>query len=206
MVDWSWRSRVSFLIIAIAILCVLLSGCVGSHPYKPHVSKPHLVGRVYGNTYTSSQGHFSVPFPVSPEVGGRIIGDNAMSVTFVDDRGSKISFYSREFNAQSPLMAAPQSDARDAALERFMKDIYGESIETHYRSDVLDGTLSFVYFRPTARTGVATFIHQQRIYLVETDLLPGLEFLSKNDDASEKANNDWLEGHAVELLQALDTQ
>jgi hypothetical protein len=142
-----------------------------------------------------------------PEVGGRVLHDDAQSVTFYDDRGSRISFYSRSFPARSPMMSAPQSEARAKALETFMKDVYGDTIVTHYHPDVLDGTVSFVYLKPVGpKTGVATFIHQQRVYLVETDLLPGVQFLSKNDDASEQANDEWLENHAMDLLRSMETK
>jgi hypothetical protein len=55
-----------------------------------------------------------------------------------------------------------------------------------------------------SKTGVATFIHQNRVYLVETDLVPGVEWVSKNDEQSRQAREVWLENRAVELLQSIE--
>jgi hypothetical protein len=190
---------------SLSTLSLLWCGCVSPQNARPRPASRHIVGTISGNSYTSPQGHFSVPFPVSPEVGGRIIHDDAQSVTFYDDWGSKISFYSRSFNARSPMMSAPQSEARGRALETFMKDIYGDSIVPHYHPDVLEGTVSFIYLKPVGpKTGVATFIHQKRVYLVETDFLPGVQLLSKSDDASEEARDQWLENRAVNLLRSIE--
>jgi hypothetical protein len=192
----------SFVIAALSSLSLLWCGCAG-----PHNPRPHIVGRVSGNSYASPQGHFSVPFPVSPESDGRIIRDDAQSVTFHDNVGSKISFYSQPFNAQSPLISAPHSEGRAQALETFMKAIYGDSIVPHYHPDILDGTISFIQLKLVGpKAGVATFIHQNRVYLVETDLLPGAEFVTKNDDASQLARDVWLENHAVQLLRTMEVK
>ena len=56
------------------------------------------------------------------------------------------------------------------------------------------------------KTGVATFISHQRVYLVETDYLPGMQLLSNNDDASEVARDQWLEKRAVDLLQSVEVK
>jgi hypothetical protein len=142
---------------------------------------------------------------VSPDEDGRVVRDDAQSVTFHDKVGSNISFYSRPFNAQSPLMSVPQSEGRAKALETFMKAVYGDAIVPHYHPDVLDGTISFIQLRLAGpKTGVATFIHQQRVYLVETDLVPGVQLLSNNDDASEQARDRWLENRAVDLLRSIE--
>jgi hypothetical protein len=187
------------VIVALALLC---SGCD-----SPHQATPRLAGRISGSSYTSPQGRFSVPFPVSPEVGGRIIRDDAQSVTFHDNWGSKISFYSKPFNARSPMMSVLQAQGREKALETFMNEIYGDSIVPHYHPDVLDGTVSFIYLKPVGpRTGVAAFIHQNRVYLVETDLLPGVQLLSKDDDASQEARDEWLEKRALELLRSVEVK
>jgi len=186
---------------ALALLSLLLCGCVGPHNSSPRQPSLHLVGKISGNSYASPQGHFSVPFPVSPEVGGRIIRDDAESVTFHDNWGSKIGFYSKLIRPQSPMM----SEARAKALETFMKDIYGDSIVPHYHPDILDGTVSFILLKPVGpKVGVATFIHQNRVYLVETDLLPGVELLSKDDDASRQAREEWLENRAIQLLRSIE--
>jgi hypothetical protein len=202
--EHSFVIRILSLVI-FSLAALLWCGCVGPRGASPHEASPHLVGRISGNSYTSSWGHFSVPFPVSPEVGGRIIRDDSQSVTFHDNWGSKISFYSKSFNVQSPLMSVPQSEGRAKALETFMKDIYGNSIVPHYHPDVLDGTISFIYLKPVGpKTGVAAFINRNRVYLVETDLLPGVQMLSKEDDESQQAREEWLENRAVELLQSIE--
>jgi hypothetical protein len=190
----------SFVIVSLTALSLLCGGCAG-----PHEASPRLVGRISGNSYTSPRGRFSVPFPVSPEVGGRVIRDDPQSVTFHDNWGNRISFYSKAISAQSPMMSLPHSEQREKALGIFMKEIYGGSIEPHYHPDVLDGTVSFIYLRPVgSKTGVATFIHQNRVYLVETDLVPGVEWVSKNDEQSRQAREVWLENRAVELLQSIE--
>jgi hypothetical protein len=189
-----------FRLFVIFPLVVLLCGCVG-----PHEHHPHLVGRVSGNSYMSPQGHFSVPYPVSPEVGGRIIRDDAQSVTFHDNWGSKIGFYSKSFNAQSPMMSALQTQGREKALDTLAMDIYGSSIAPHYHTDVRDGAISFIYLKPVGpKTGVAAFIYQTRVYLVETDLLPAVQLLSKDDEESQKTRDIWLENRALELLQTIE--
>ena len=202
----SFVIRISALVIlAICSLSMFCCGCAGIHNSDPRDSSPHLVGRVSGNSYTSPQGHFTVSFPVSREVGGRILRDDAQSVTFYDNWGSRISFYSKPFNSQSPLMSPPQSEARAKALETFMQDIYGNSIVPHYHSDILDGTITFIQLKPVGpKAGVATCIRQNRVYLVETDLLPGVELLSRDDESSQQAREVWLENRAMELLQSME--
>jgi len=203
---WGFALRALSFIVLTA-LPLLWCGCASPHKADLHPAASHLAGKVSGNSYTSPQGHFTVPFPVSHEVGGRIIHDDAQSVTFYDNWGSKISFYSRPFNEQSPLVTPPQSEARGKALETFMKDIYGDLIVAHYHPDALDGAVSFVYLKPVSpKTGVATFISHQRVYLVETDYLPGMQLLSNNDDASEVARDQWLEKRAVDLLQSVEVK
>jgi hypothetical protein len=188
----------SFVIFSLATL--LWCGCASSHE-----SHPHIVGRIAGNSYTSPQGHFSVPYPVSPEVGGRILHDDSQSVTFHDNWGSKISFYSKSFNAQSPMMSVLQAQGREKALDTLAKDIYGESTAPQYHADVRDGSISFIYLKPVGpKTGVAAFIYQNRVYLVETDLLPGVQLLSKEDDESQEARDKWLENRALELLRSIE--
>jgi hypothetical protein len=193
-------SSVIFLFAAL-----LWCGCASPQNTRPREASPHLVGRIVGNSYTSSQGEFSVPFPVSREVGGRIIRDDAQSVTFHDNWGSRISFYSKPFNAQSPIVSVLQTQGREQALTTLTKDIYGDMIVPHYHPDVLDGTISFIYLKPVGpKVGVAAFIHQSRVYLVETDLLPGVQLLANNDDASQQARDEWLENRAVQLLQSIE--
>jgi hypothetical protein len=51
---------------------------------------------------------------------------------------------------------------------------------------------------------VAAFIHQKRVYFVETDLLPGVQVLSSSDPATQDSLDQWLENHAVELLRTME--
>jgi hypothetical protein len=192
-------------IFALCASSLLWCGCFGPRNSEPRDPTPHLVGRISGNSYTSPRGDFAVPFPVSPEVGGRILRDDSQSVTFRDNWGSKISFYSKPFNPQSAMKSPAQSQERARALETFMKDIYGDSIEPHYHPDILDGTVSFIQLKPVGpKVGIATFIHENRVYLVETDLLPGVELLSRDDEASQKARDEWLENRAIDLLRSME--
>jgi hypothetical protein len=195
-------------LLSLAILLALFwCGCVSQRNATPHPAAPHLVGRISGNSYTSSEGHFTVPFPVSAEQHGRVIRDDAQSVTFYDDWGNKISFYSKPISPRSPLITPPQSEARGKALETLMRDIYGNAIVTHYHPEVLDGTLSFIFPRLVGpKTGVATFVARQRVYLVETDYLPGMQLLSNNDEAADQAQNRWLENRATDLLRSMETR
>ena len=182
------------------LAAMLWCGCAG-----PHETHPHIVGKISGNSYTSPQGHFSVPYPVSPEVGGRVIRDDAQSVTFHDNWGSKISFYSRPFNPQSPMMSALRTQGREKALDTLAKDIYGDSISPTYHSEVREGAISFIYLKPIGpKTGVAAFVYQNRVFLVETDLLPAVQLLSKEDDESDEARDKWLENRALDLLRSIE--
>jgi hypothetical protein len=199
----------SFVII---VSSVLWCGCVrlneGATAESPVAQKPrpvHIVGRVSGNVYISPRGGFAVPFPVSPEFGGRIIGDDPQSVTFHDDRGVRIAYYSLAFNAQSPMMAVLRKDGRQKALETLVKDNYGNSITPHYHPDVRDGTISLIYVKPVGtQTAVAAFVHQNRVFLAETDLPPGVQFLSKQDDLT--ALDEKLENSAVDLIRSMETR
>jgi hypothetical protein len=183
------------------VMLCLFCGCAG-----PHEARVHLVGRISGSSYTSAGGDFSVPFPVVPELGGRIIRDDAQSVTFHDNRGGLISFSSRAIGPRSPMMSVLQTNGPEKALETLAKDIYGDAIVTHYHPDARNGTISFTYLKlvgPT-KTGVAAFIHQKRVYFVETDLLPGVQVLSSSDPATQDSLDQWLENHAVELLRTME--
>jgi hypothetical protein len=168
---------------------------------------PPLSGAINGPNYTSSQGGFSVPFPVSAEVGGRVISDGPDSVTFHDNWGSRITFSSVPFKPQSSMTSVLQSQGREPALTEFAKRQYGEDIVVHYHPDTLDGTISLIVVRPVApRSGVAMFIHGARVYLVETDMLPGVQLLAQNDDKSQLDRLVWLEARAVTLAQTMDVK
>lgn len=201
-------ARLLFLILSVTAL-PLLPACrtVSGDPIE--TEKPdrpvHLVGKVVGNSYQSLLGKFTVPFPVSREgVNGRIIRDDTQSVTFHDNWGSTISFYSTPFSPDSGMMKTLHDEGPEQALTTLAKDIYGNSIVPHYHADVRGGTVSFVFLRPVLPpTGVAEFVHGNHVYLVETDLVPGVELLSKSDDQSIETRNQWLENRAVELLKSM---
>lgn len=178
-----------------------LAGCgtPGDHP--------HLSGTFNGPNYVSPQGGFSVPVPVSAEVGGRVLSDGPETVTFHDNWGSRITFSSIPFKSQSSMTTTLQSQGAERALTEFAKRQYGEDIEVHFHRDARDGVISFIYVRPVgSRTAVAIFVHGGRVYQVETDMLPGVQLLAQNDEASQLERLIWLEGRAVTLAQSMDVK
>jgi hypothetical protein len=188
---------------------VLLCGCTTT-PRRPAEPKPapvHLHGSVHGTIYTSAEGGFSVPFPVSAEVRGRILSDSAQNVTFVDNWGSRITFYGQAISERSPIIPMLKEQGREEALSAFARHVYGDLITVHYHPEVRDGTISFIYLKPASRkTGVATFIHDRRLFLVETDALPGEELLAQNDEKSKSDREAGLEARALELAQSMETR
>ncbi|HZM04536.1 MAG TPA: hypothetical protein VFC44_16145 [Candidatus Saccharimonadales bacterium] len=181
-------------------LCGLLSGVL----LACGCASLRLSGSVSGGEYTSAQGNFSVPFPVSPEVGGRVRRDNAESVSFRDNWGSQISFYSAAFNAQSSMTSVLRAQGRAQALEAFAKAEYGDLIVPHYHPEIREGAISFIFLKPVGpKTGVAAFLSGDRIYWVATDLLPGVQLLAQTDEASQRDRETWLENRALSLLQTM---
>jgi hypothetical protein len=177
---------------------LLLSACA---------AQPPMTGAMRNGTYRSARGEFSVPCPVSPEVGGRIRSDSAQSVTFVDNWGNRITFSSFGFNAQSSMRTVLQGQGREKALDEFVRRQYGDMAKIHYHALARDGTVSLVYLRPVGPcTGVAAFIRGQRIYVVETDLLPGVQMLAVGDERAQADYAEWLEGRAVELAQTIEVE
>lgn len=170
-------------------------------------TEPSLSGTVRNGTYKSAEGQFSVPSPVSPEVGGRVRSDTPQSVTFTDNWGNRITFSSFPFNAQSSMEVALRTNGREKALEEFIRRQYGTLSKVHYHPSVREGTVSLVYLRPVGpRTGVAAFISGSRVYVVETDLLPGVQMLAQGDERAQADEGDFLEGRAVELAQTMEVQ
>jgi hypothetical protein len=187
-------AMIGFLLGAALLLC----GCATTQ---------RLSGTVTGPTYTSSKGDFSVPFPVSSEVGGRVLSDGPNSVTFHDNWGSRVTFSSATFSSQSSMMSILQSKGRERALTEFAKRQYGSEIDVHYHPDARDGVISFIFLRPVGpKTGVAMFVHGERLYVVETDMLPGVQLLAQNDERSQADREVWLEGRAVELAQSMNVK
>jgi hypothetical protein len=190
-----------------AIMGVLLGASLALSGCKTGPPQPHLSGTIKGSTYTSSAGGFSVPFPVSPEVGGRVVSDDPDGVTFHDNWGSRITFSSVPFTAQSSMMSALQSQGRERALTEFAQRQYGGDIVVHYHPNSLGGTLSFLFIRPVGSgTGVAMFVQGLRVYSVETDMLPGVQLLAQNDETSRLDRLVWLEGRAVTLAQSMNVK
>jgi hypothetical protein len=180
------------------VTTLLLSACV---------TEPSLSGTMRNGTYKSAAGHFSVPAPVSPEVGGRIKSDGPQTVTFSDNWGNRITFSSFAFNTQSSMEAVLRTEGREKALDGLMRRQYGDLPKIHYHPSARNGTASLVYVRPVGpRTGVAAFLSGQRVYVVETDLLPGVQMLAQGDERAQSDYGDWLEGRAVELAQTIEVQ
>ena len=184
-------------LIVLGVAAVLwLGGCA---------SPQRLAGTVHGSTYFSAEGGFSVPFPVSPEVGGRVKSDDAETVTFVDNWGSRITFSGLAIAAHSSIISVLAKDGKEKALSEFAKRQYSDLIAVHYHPELRDGMISFIYLRPNSpSTAVAIFIQNSRLYAVETDILPGVQLLAQNDQKSQVARETWLEGRATALAQSME--
>jgi hypothetical protein len=189
-------AKIEFLLAG--MLIVLVSGC--------GTTTPRMSGSIRGQTYTSASGGFSVQVPVSPDLGGAVQVDNPQSVTFHDKRGTRITFTALPFKSQSSMESVLASQGREKALTEFAKRDYGSDIVVHYHADACGGTISFIFRSVTGKTGIAMFIHGERIYVVETDLLPGLQLLAQTDERSQHELEDWLENRAVGLAQTMDVK
>jgi hypothetical protein len=177
---------------------LLLYGCA---------TQQKLAGSVQGSTYTSAEGGFSVPFPVSAEVGGRIRNDSAQTVTFSDNWGSRITFSGLPISAHSSIVTMLEKDGREKALSEFAKRQYSDLITIHYHPEAREGLVSFIYLRPASpKTAVAIFIHGPRLFLVETDMLPGVQLLAQGDQKSVDDRESWLENRAVALAQSIQAK
>ena len=188
---------------------LLLCGCYEPHrPARPVPPAPvHLRGSVHGSMYTSAEGGFSVPFPVSADLNGRISRDEAQNVTFTDNWGSHITFYGQAILPHSPMVPMLEKEGREKALGEFARRVYGDLITSHYRADLREGMLSFVYLRPAGRkTALAVFIHNHRLYLAETDTLPGEVLLAQSDEKSLLEREAKLEDRAVALALSMDVK
>jgi hypothetical protein len=175
-----------------------MCGCASTH---------RVVGAVHASTYTSAQGGFSVPFPVSPEVGGRIRTDDEKSVTFCDNWGSRITFTGLAILENSSMLTMLERQGREKALSEFARREYGDMTAIHYHAETREGMISFIYLRPNSpKTAVAIFIHGRRLFFVETDLLPGVQLLAQSDEASQRERETWLEGRAVALAQSMEVK
>lgn len=179
---------------------LLLCGCAAPRQQR-------LAGSIHGSTYTSAAGGFSVPFPVSTEVGGRVLTDGPQSVTFGDNWGSRITFSGQAIREQSPIMSMLKQQGREKALSEFAKREFGDLTAAHYHPETRGGTTSFIYLRPASpKTAVAIFIQGRRLFLVETDMLPGVQLLAQIDEKSQLEREAWLESRAVALAESIETR
>lgn len=174
------------------LLVLVVAGCVT------------MSGRVNGPTYYSSEGNFSVPFPVSIEMGGKVLSDGPRTVTFHDKLGSRITFTALPFKEESPMTKVLQHGGTEPALTDFVQRDYGNSATVHFHPDVLGGAVTLMFQHATGqKTGVAAFVHDHAVYLVETDLLPGVPLLARNDAQSVHDRDLWLENRALTLAQTM---
>lgn len=192
-----------------ALLCValLFGGCVTKQrqPQARRRAPAHLHGAVRNATYTSAEGGFSVAFPVSADVEGRVLEDGPRTVTFIDNWGSRITFTEQPILEQSSMKSMMETQGREKALSEFARREYGAMAEVHFHPETLDGTISFIYLRPASpKTAVAVFVHGDRLFLVETDMLPGVSVLAQNDLKSQEERDTWLEGTAVALAKTIE--
>jgi hypothetical protein len=177
---------------------LLLCGCAAPQ---------RLAGSIHNASYTSAEGGFSVSFPVSPEVGGRILNDGPQSVTFVDNWGSRITFSGRAISARSGMTAMLETQGPEKALSEFARREYGDLITVHYHPEAREGMISFIYLRPASpKTAVAVLIHGPRLFVVETDVLPGVQLLAQSDERSERERETRLESRAVALAQSIEAR
>ena len=188
---------------------LLLGGCYEPHkPARP--ARPaaiRLQGSVHGNIYTSAEGGFSVAFPVSADLNGRIMSESVQNVTFTDNWGSHITFYGQAILEHSPMIPMLEKEGREKALGEFARHVYGDITAVQYHPDIREGMLSFIYLRPASRkTAVAVFLHGRRLFLVETDTLPGEALLAQSDENSQLAREAKLEDRAVALAQSMDAR
>ena len=51
---------------------------------------------------------------------------------------------------------------------------------------------------------MAIFIHGPQLYLVETDMLPGVQLLAQNDQKSQVERETWLENRAMALAKSIE--
>lgn len=184
-------------IMALSLGAILLAcGCASTH---------RLAGSIKGSTYISAEGGFAVPFPVSPEVKGRVLNDGPQDVTFGDNWGSRITFQERTFLEQSSMMTMLEKQGREKALSEFAKREYGDMLTIHYHPEAREGMISFIYLRPVSpKSAVAIFIHDHRLFIVQTDMLPGVQLLAQSDEKSQGDRESWLESRAIALAQSIE--
>jgi len=181
-------------------VAVLVAGCVG-----PGILGPGIVGTFDGKTYTSANQDYSVPMPEMAG-GDRIAGDDDHGVTFIDDFGSRVSFYSLPFLPGGQLTVALESGGNEKALKKCFENIYGSATTTRYHSEMLSGTLSCIFYKPpdSTKTAAAGFVHSKHVYVVEVGLPEATKALTRHaDDAAMRKQDEWLENRAVALVQTI---
>ena len=186
-------SKKSIFLTLLAVSVCFLSGCVG----------PKLAGTFDGRVYTSPQRDYSVPIPVTT-CGGRVVGDDERGVTFRDDMGMRVSFYSMQFEPGSKMMSALQTGGHRGALEQYVNMLYRGIEVRNYHPDIREGTVSFVFLKNGAtKTSGAAFIHASRVYLVEFDLPDVTDHLWRGTKQEQTL---WLEERALKLAQTIRTK
>lgn len=161
-----------------------------------------LAGTFDGRTYTSPKKDYSVLIPVT-DMGGHIAGDDERGVTFRDDMGMRVSFYSLQIADGSQMMSSLQTARRQKALEQFLKLLYHGVSSMNYHPNIKGGTISFIFSKDQGnKTSAAAFIHANRIYIVEFDLPAATKALWQG---TEQEQNLWLEKRAVKLAQTIQT-
>jgi hypothetical protein len=105
------------------------------------------------------------------------------------------------------MMTMLEKQGREKALSEFARREYGNSITIHYHPEAREGMISFIYLRPVSpKTAVAIFLQGRRLFLIETDMLPGVQLLSQGDEQSQHERESWLESRAVALAQTLQVR
>jgi hypothetical protein len=101
----------------LALLCLLLNGCVGS-PAKPNISE--TTGRVRGGTYGAASKKYSLPAPVEFANGGKV-QTSPFSFSFSDDSGR---LFHIEEMALPPGIFDGSPERRVGLLDGFLSSVY----------------------------------------------------------------------------------
>lgn len=167
------------------------------------LSKPTL-GEVNNTTYTSKRGEFTVPFPYSSSIGGRVAGDDENGVTFKSNMAGAIScFYVLPINKDPELEKLLQTNKKETLMEA-TKKFYSVS-NVHYHPEVKNGAVSFVFFKEASKRycGTAIFLSDRNIFIVETEPALAMELLGGWEKKKREEIDPILEKQALELLATI---
>jgi hypothetical protein len=172
---------------------IIVTGC----------ASPRLAGTFDGEIYTSARQDYSVPMP---QMGGgsRISGDDSNGVTFRDDFGSWVSFYSLLHSKQTKAML--ESVSNEQVLKIYFECITGSATETAYHPEALGGIMSCIFYKQPGGTKVAAagFVYLKQVYHVEVWLPESIKFLTRNaNEATLLKQNELLENRAITLVQTM---